>query len=147
MSREALVMAGVACVFSTFAQAMESSMRKELDELKGSWQITKIVTRGRPDDADFADQRVVITDTHVSFLRKKDGVEREEEKWIIKAIDAGKKPKAIDLQFDNVTFVPGIYKLEHRTLIICLGNDMRPETLESKSGTVTRLIELKRSAK
>ena len=118
--------------------------KKELDKLKGNWEVVSIL-RGGMANPYAKDDKMIIDGDKVTVKRKNGG----DQTGIIK-IDPSKKPKTMDLIPGDGPKKdmphPGIYLLEGDSLKICFvqPESPRPTAFESKEGSETMLITLKR---
>jgi len=124
--------------------AQDAGVKKELDQLQGTWQMVSHEVDGKPDDALKGAMRVVEGDKFT--IKKGDKVLRAAT---IK-LDPTKKPKWIDITFteglEKGKTRLGIYVLEGDTQKICYGDldKERPTEFVSKTGTGHRLVVFKR---
>ncbi len=100
--------------------------KEDLKELQGTWLPVEEARAGRPRRV-AEDWRVAIAGDRMTFLQG--GVAR-----VVYAIalDAGKRPKAIDMRAAGEGTFRGIYALKGDTLIVCTGtvSDLdRPKAL------------------
>ena len=106
------------------------------DALKGDWKQTKLVMNGR---SRAADGTTVTIDDDAVTVRHGD----ESEPPAPYTLDPAKK--AIDLKLENEgRTMRGIYKVEGKTLTICLHPESRPETFEANPGSGNLLMVFER---
>ncbi|HEX3152579.1 MAG TPA: TIGR03067 domain-containing protein [Gemmataceae bacterium] len=126
--------------------------KKDAPTVVGDWVSDSIIDRG---DADPNPGKLTLTMTADGKLTIKEG--KEEPEKLQYTVDSKKDPAEIDIlePVDNAVgngmkthTIPGIYKLEGDTLIICIShkND-RPKTFTSTKADRTVLITLKRIKK
>lgn len=131
------------CLMQVTGAAKDAAIKKDKDSLQGAWSVITVTTDGK--DADVTK----LVGAKVIF---------EGDKAIGKVIRLGKdnetgyrldptvKPKAIDFVHPDGTTTPGIYLLEDNKLKICNNppKSSRPKTFETKGGSGTVLIILRR---
>jgi uncharacterized protein (TIGR03067 family) len=140
------VFAPLLVLFAAFAVADEP--KTDLDNFQGTWSVSNYEQDGQvlPPEA--------IKPLRVLFDRDRYEVKRNdqiEEHGTIK-VDSTKKPKRIEFKIVKGEGAGetqlGIYELEGDTLKFCVsippGSKERPTTIESKEGSNTLLMVLKR---
>jgi uncharacterized protein (TIGR03067 family) len=122
----------------------DAAVKKELDQLQGTWQMVSHEVNGKPDDTLKGTVRVVEGDKFT--IKKGDKVLRVGTM----KLDPTKKPKWIDISFtegpEKGKARLGIYVLDGDMQKICYGDldKERPAEFGSKPGTGHRLVVFKR---
>jgi uncharacterized protein (TIGR03067 family) len=119
---------------------------KDLDKLQGTWQMQKLVGRGKEIDGDRARAISYVFDGD-SAKRLVNGVDRKDPGTI--KIDASKKPAHIDLKpaKEGDPTMLGIFEIDGDTLKWCFSSKKRPEKFESVEGSDNILMIFKRVKK
>jgi uncharacterized protein (TIGR03067 family) len=121
--------------------------KKELEKLKGTWQITAAEREGQKTD-DLNKSKLVVTGD--TFTVEENG--KELFKGSVK-LDPSKKPKTIDWMImdgdGKGKTALGIYTLDGDNLQLCWGQPgkERPSGFTAKAGTRDLLVVLKREKK
>jgi uncharacterized protein (TIGR03067 family) len=118
--------------------------KEKKDKLDGTWKMESAERNGQQAPAELVNGFKLTVDGEKMKLEA-EGRERE---GTIK-IDAGKKPKEIDITLDGRTR-KGIYELEGDTLKICHGRpgeETRPSEFTAKEGSNQMIMILKREKK
>jgi uncharacterized protein (TIGR03067 family) len=131
-------------VFLAADAPQDAAVRKELEQLQGTWQMVSHEVDGKPDEALRGAVRVVEGDKFTIKMGDK----------TLRAgtmkLDPTKKPMWIDITFaegpEKGKVRRGIYVLEGDTQKICYGDldKERPTEFVSKPGTGHRLVVFKR---
>jgi uncharacterized protein (TIGR03067 family) len=119
--------------------------KSDQDKLQGKWKIESGMQGGKPLPDDVVKTGIIEFDGNkIKSTVKVDGADRTDEMTF--KLDSTKKPKAIDVDMKGKPGL-GIYKLDGDTLTICHGEDgdPRPTEFESKEGTKTVVVVMKRS--
>jgi uncharacterized protein (TIGR03067 family) len=118
--------------------------KSDLDLLPGTWVPTSAEEGGKKISEEEIKEKgfeMVFTKEKVTFPVKGESQE------VAYKLDPAKKPKTIDLTFDDGKTVKGIYQLEEGSLKICVQKEptgQRPTEFASQQGTTLWLIVLKR---
>src|SRR5262245_10858846 len=128
--------------------ALAADADADLKALEGTWVLDAATLDGRDHGDDFAGMKLILkgTDYTIQFGDNSD-------KGTF-ALDPAKKPKWIDIKtgakgpFMGKT-LPGVYKLDADTLVLCLHADAktRPADFDAKSKTRNMLLTYKREKK
>jgi uncharacterized protein (TIGR03067 family) len=111
------------------------------DKFQGTWSITSGTKDGKEMPADKVKGAKIVFEGD-KVIAKSEG--KNEEATF--KLDAGKKPKEIDLTLPNGEMLSGIYEMDGDTLKIALGDNpgsMRPKDFKSKEAQ-NNLLVLKR---
>ena len=89
---------------------------------------------------------LTIAGDKLSFSRTRKGEKQNFDNGSYEIVDAGAKPKMIDLTGFPKPDVKmlGIYELDGNTLKICVGKSKRPTEFASKPGSKTGVLVLRR---
>ena len=131
------------CILQVTGAAKDAAIKKDKDALQGTWSVITVATDGKEVDV------TKLVGAKVIF---------EGDKAQGKVIKLGKgndcgfkldptvTPKTIDFVHEDGTVMPGIYLLDENKLKICNSSpkSARPKTFESKTGSGTVLIILRR---
>lgn len=130
-----------AIVFSLALGAADADAK-----LDGTWQLQKLVGRGKEIDDDRA-QAISYVFEGNSAKRLVNGVDRKDPGTI--KIDTAKKPSHIDLKpaKEGDPTMLGIYEIDGDTLKWCFSAKKRPEKFEASEGTDNILMIFKRVKK
>jgi uncharacterized protein (TIGR03067 family) len=124
----------------------DEAARKDLQRLKGTWQVQTMTLGGRPAPANETANKKLTFDGSKLTLHDAD---HQEEAEVI--LDAGKKPPTITIDPKNGKEKPaeGIYQLEGDSLKMCFNppGQGRPKEFASPEGSQTALVVLKRVKK
>jgi uncharacterized protein (TIGR03067 family) len=114
-------------------------------KLTGEWVVESQITYGRPIKSSI-ERRYSFGDDGKWTLTTKGKVLGSDRTY---AIDAGKKPAAIDMKYSASVTYTGIIKVEGDTMTLCYSRnaDERPKTFESPENSTVILIVLKRVKK
>ncbi len=120
---------------------------KDLLKVQGTWQVEKIVSKGRDVDADGVKALSFVIEGN-AIRRYSNGVDRKDPATI-KMTPPLKKPGHMDLTPDakGEAKMIGIYELDGDTLKWCFSPKKRPEKFESPEGSDITLIIMKRMRK
>jgi len=123
--------------------SLSFSADKELDKLQGTWQMEKLVGRGKEIDGDRA-RAISYVFNGDTAKRLVNGVDRKDPGTI--KIDAAKKPAHIDLKpaKDGDPTMLGIFEIDGDTLKWCFSSKKRPEKFEAPEGSDNLLMIFKR---
>ena len=130
----------VAVVFlvAAGAQDNDAAIKKDKGLLKGTWKFLSFETaEGKVDDVDTA--TLVFESDKFEFKKG------EDIKKGTYSLNPGGKPREVDFKADDKE-MPGIYKFEQETLILCVCMDpgqARPNEFAAKNACV--LLTLKRA--
>lgn len=115
-------------------------------KLDGTWQLQKLVGRGKEIDDDRA-QAISYVFEGNSAKRLVNGLDRKDPGTI--KIDTAKKPAQIDLKpaKEGDPTMLGIYEIDGDTLKWCFSSKKRPEKFEAPEGTDFILMIFKRVKK
>jgi uncharacterized protein (TIGR03067 family) len=108
--------------------------------MQGTWLVVSAVENGKPEKGAKEVVKLVIKDKTMTPI-----VDGREEKPATIKLDAGKKPRHIDLDVKDEFSVKGIYALAGDELKICFSRankEARPTEFSGKEGFV--LIVMKR---
>lgn len=143
-----LFLAGVAALHAA-PETPATPFERELRSLAGTWRPVSAENNGyRASAGDLGDSLWTRSpDGHWTMYRGGKPV----VEWTVKAIDATRSPKAIDLEvasgvYRGIVYL-GIYSLEGDTLRICFAlpdRPLRPTEFLAGMGTVRALTEFKR---
>jgi len=114
---------------------------KDLNLLKGNWKVVSMVHNGK--DLPNAEDHGITFDGENVTIKEPNG----ESKGKCTRLDPAKDPKQIDLTPDGGgKKLQGIYELKGDELKLCLtrSDSERPSRFESKEGSNSRLVVLKR---
>ncbi len=119
---------------------------KDLDKLQGTWQMQKLVGRGKEIDDDRARAISYVFEGNTA-KRFVNGVDRKDPGTI--KIDAMMKPAHIDLKpaKEGDPTMLGIYEIDGDMLKWCFSAKKRPEKFEAPEGSDSILMIFKRVKK
>ena len=127
----------------------DAAAKKEIEKLQGKWVLVAVEREGEkvPEGA-FKEEKITlaIAGDNLSFSRTRKGEKKNFDNGSYEIVDAGAKPKKIDLTGlpkPDVT-MPGIYELDGNTLKICVGESKRPTEFASKPGSKTGVLVLRK---
>ncbi len=156
MRRSAIVSTSVVICLSALAglRAAEkkplTATKTKADAIQGTWELTcliedgQLITRDAIEKTLIRDARLWIEDQFAAFHRP-DGSPRR----IAFVTDSTANPKSVDLAGTDAIGGKGIYTVDKKTLIICIGQDdttRRPSEFTSRSDKQTVLMILHRVA-
>jgi uncharacterized protein (TIGR03067 family) len=126
-----------------------AAVKKEMEKLQGKWVLVGGEREGEkiPEGA-LKEEKIVLTITgeklSVSVTRM--GETKTLDKGSYQIVDAGAKPKTIDLTGFPKPDVKmlGIYELDGNTLKICIGESARPKEFGSKAGSKSGVLVLRK---
>jgi len=130
----------VVVAFAVVGVAVGGDAKADLKKFAGTWAVEKALKGGQPPPGDEA------TNMRFSFagdkMTLKQGDKNIEGTF---KIDAGKKPRHIEVMIEGKTF-EGIYKFEKGRLTMCVTEqrEARPTKFESPEGSKIILVVLKR---
>jgi uncharacterized protein (TIGR03067 family) len=132
----------LACTLLAVQATPGDELAKEKESLQGTWAAVSLIEKGRPQPA--ADLKMftltIKGDKYIYTI----GARSFSAAY---KLDPGKKPKAIDVTFEEGPqkgkTMPGIYSLEGQELKIC-GGDKRPTEFVSNAKSDTVLFVFKR---
>ena len=124
------------------APALKDPPKKELN-IEGEWVVESQVTNGRQVKSTI-ERRYTFNKDGKWTLNTKGKIIGGERTY---AIDATKKPAAIDMKYSSATTYTGIVKVEGDTLTLCYSrnSDDRPKAFESPENSNIILIVMKRA--
>ena len=136
-----LLVTSVALLLAADTAKDEAANKKDRDKLQGSWSLVRGEQDGRQvalDQVKF--YRLSITGDKYTFKAKNDTIEGSFK------IDAGKRPRSIDVTPEKGDTSPGVYAFEGSELKLCLGEPGadRPTEFSAKAGSEKRLYVFKR---
>jgi uncharacterized protein (TIGR03067 family) len=131
------------CLMQLTGAAKDAAIKKDKEALQGTWSVITVTTDGKDVDVTKLVGAKVIFEGDKAMgkvIRLGKGNECQFR------IDPTVKPKAIDFIHSDGTVTPGIYLLDENKLKICNNTPKspRPKAFESKTGTDTVLINLRR---
>lgn len=131
-------------VFTLGAPALKDPPKNAL-EITGEWIVESQVTYGRSIKSSI-ERRYSFGDDGKWTLTTKGKVLGSDRTY---AMDAGKKPAAIDMKYSASVTYTGIIKVEGDTMTLCYSRnaDERPKTFESPENSTVMLIVLQRVKK
>jgi uncharacterized protein (TIGR03067 family) len=144
MIRSGLTVA-ILVVGAVSAQGQDDG-KKELEKLKGTWTVTEMIRDGK-ENANAKDDTATFDGTKLTIKTKTGG------HLATVKLDAGKKPMVMDMTPDDGAMKGkvhlGIFEISGDTLKMCfsLPDKPRPASFESKEGSGTMSITLKREKK
>jgi uncharacterized protein (TIGR03067 family) len=134
------------------APLVAQDAKEDLKKLQGTWEFVAVVDNGKEVPADkVKGAKVIVTEDKVKLVPPASAPAGAKEMVLAIKLDPAETPKAIDLtptagpQKDETA--RGIYQIEGDTLKLCLPGELkqdRPTALESKEGSRTTLLTLKR---
>jgi uncharacterized protein (TIGR03067 family) len=137
--RRVLAILAVGLASAAFVQGGDAKKEK----IEGVWTVVSAVKGGEKlADVDNMEVKLIFAGEKLTVVK---GGKNEELTY---KLDAGQKPKAIDLMPKDKT-IKGIYQVDGDTLKICFTgpDDERPTEFVSKEGTRTLLLTLRRDKK
>jgi uncharacterized protein (TIGR03067 family) len=115
----------------------DAAIKKDLEQLKGTWKATTYVKDGKPaPDTDLKMMKLIIAGDHVDFTKGKD-IRKSTYK-----LDPTQKPKALDIVMidgpDKGKTLSGIYEITGDDFKICLAvlDRPRPKEFTAKPETI-----------
>ncbi len=139
----AMIVGGVGA-FAYHHLAESEADNKDKENIQGTWKAISVKVNGKTDDPEsnmIKKMEIFITADKIGFRL---GDRSKETPY---KIDTKANPKTLDSDLGEGLTELGIYKLERDTLTICYCNankKERPKAFESKEGTGTILMVLKR---
>jgi uncharacterized protein (TIGR03067 family) len=127
----------------------KDAAKKEMKKLQGTWVLIASEREGEkvPKDA-IKEEKITLTiaGDKLSFSRTRKGEKKNFDNGSYEIVDAGAKPRMIDLTGFPKPDVKmlGIYELDGNTLKICVGESKRPTDFASKPGSKTGVLVLRK---
>jgi uncharacterized protein (TIGR03067 family) len=139
----------LACLFTSFIAAADSSNSTDASDLQGRWQAVDAEVSGQKTATDQVEELQIVVQADRLDIKP-----NSEGRKTTFRLDPGKSPKAIDLiPLDGDrkgTIVPAIYSLQDGQLKLCIniwGKDptLRPTEFRTQSGDGFALVILRRA--
>jgi uncharacterized protein (TIGR03067 family) len=134
---------------SAHASATQSSYKSELQAMAGTWLPVSTENNGYQASAQDLEGTLWTRDKEGKWTMSRHG--KPVVFWAVKAIDAGKMPKWIDIEVMDGSYkgvvYKGIYELDRDVLRICFAlpdNGVRPSTFSAARGTINACSEFRR---
>jgi uncharacterized protein (TIGR03067 family) len=127
----------------------KDAAKKEMEKLQGKWVLVAMEREGEkvPEDA-FKEENITLTirGDKLSVSRTRKGEKKNFDSGSYEIVNAGAKPKMIDLTGFPKPDVKmlGIYERDGNTLKICVGETKRPTEFASKPGSKTGVLVLRK---
>jgi uncharacterized protein (TIGR03067 family) len=141
MRLRALCLVTVVGVLVSTSAGQDKAGAGDKDKLKGTWSVTSGKKGGKdvPEDL-FKDIKFVFTGDKLTMQGKGKNME-----WTL-TLDPTKKPKEMDVKFEDGKIGNGIYDLDGDTLKIAHGEigEPRPTEFVSEEGSNVTVMVLKR---
>jgi uncharacterized protein (TIGR03067 family) len=142
------IIGSLALVTAASAALLAQDAKSELEKLRGTWAVVKVVEEGKDKPEEAEGVKLVFDGETITVKNAK----RNREEKAKFRIDPSRAPKHLDLtpldrEGKAQATLPGIYALDGDTLKLCLTEgdaSKRPGDFESKEGSNRILIELKR---
>ncbi len=144
-----LLIGGIGTFAYQLGATEDKAKKSDKETIQGEWKVDSAKANGQEPQGAEGDQ--IKGATWTISADKITVTFNGEDRVSTYTVDPTAKPKAIDVMSEKEGTFKGIYKLEGDTLTICAsiqrGDNERPTAFESKEGSFTMLMVLKRVKK